>query len=520
MYLRNPVPLPVNSNPGMVFPRRPGDGPRDGPRDTVDHAARFIRRLLDYKEILDRRELPLERATCREKGQPLCMDQYYRVFTTYRIPGRDLDVQRSTFTDEPPESEHIIVASRNQFFSLNVKIGGEKAGIEGISEALMRIIRESQEDPDPDPPVGILTTRSRPEWAADREKLIPENEEALELIETCLFVVCFDAIPPGIRDDVNAAEQMLHGSGSTVNSGNRWFDKTAQFVFTSDGVWGLCYEHSAAEGIAVVNVLEDTIAALEDGYRPSDGWNSDSPRFLPPQRIRWRLHDDLKKAIEIASLEMDRSVQRRVPLVSNTDVKIFRYEGYGKEFAKQQKTSPDAFIQLALQLAYYRLVYEVNISCSRVQMCQCCVLDRLHGHLVFTYESASTRRFRYGRVDNIRASTWEALEFAKSMQPDSTFSVRISLFFPLDEIIDPRDRHSFSHRGKTCIPSQIPTKMESFMLYGPVVEDGYGTSYNPRPNDIVFCISSFKSCSKTSSERFQCALKDALDDIRLLLGSD
>ena len=32
-----------------------------------------------------------------------------------------------------------------------------------------------------------------------------------------------------------------------------------------------------------------------------------------------------------------------------------------------------------------------------------------------TYESASTRRFREGRVDNIRAATIEALDFAKSI---------------------------------------------------------------------------------------------------------
>lgn len=32
-----------------------------------------------------------------------------------------------------------------------------------------------------------------------------------------------------------------------------------------------------------------------------------------------------------------------------------------------------------------------------------------------TYESASIRRFQQGRVDNIRSSTAEALEFVKAM---------------------------------------------------------------------------------------------------------
>lgn len=40
---------------------------------------------------------------------------------------------------------------------------------------------------------------------------------------------------------------------------------------------------------------------------------------------------------------------------------------------------------------------------------------RLYGHLVTTYESASTRRFLHGRVDCIRSATTEALEWATAM---------------------------------------------------------------------------------------------------------
>ena len=35
------------------------------------------------------------------------------------------------------------------------------------------------------------------------------------------------------------------------------------------------------------------------------------------------------------------------------------------------------------------------------------------------------------------------------------------------------------------------------MGYGPVVENGYGASYNPQSDRIVFCISSFKNCADT-----------------------
>jgi len=39
----------------------------------------------------------------------------------------------------------------------------------------------------------------------------------------------------------------------------------------------------------------------------------------------------------------------------------------------------------------------------------------LHGKMVATYESASTRRFKLGRVDCIRTNSMESLEWVKSM---------------------------------------------------------------------------------------------------------
>lgn len=50
MYLKVRYPLPINSNPGMVFPRR-----QFAKIDEVaDLAALYIDDLLDYKEMLDR----------------------------------------------------------------------------------------------------------------------------------------------------------------------------------------------------------------------------------------------------------------------------------------------------------------------------------------------------------------------------------------------------------------------------------------------------------------------------------
>ena len=57
MYLTNEIPLPVNSNPGMVFPARPtssGEDIGDDTRSFVRDVATFVNAILDNKELIDR----------------------------------------------------------------------------------------------------------------------------------------------------------------------------------------------------------------------------------------------------------------------------------------------------------------------------------------------------------------------------------------------------------------------------------------------------------------------------------
>ena len=55
------------------------------------------------------------------------------------------------------------------------------------------------------------------------------------------------------------------------------------------------------------------------------------------------------------------------------------------------------------------------------------------------------------------------------------------------------------------------------MGYGPVCQDGYGASYNPHPDTIVFCLSALKSCDKTSTLDFGRGLERAMDDMKSML---
>lgn len=42
--------------------------------------------------------------------------------------------------------------------------------------------------------------------------------------------------------------------------------------------------------------------------------------------------------------------------IEDLDFYVYRFKSYGKNFIKSCKVSPDVYIQLALQLAYYKWV--------------------------------------------------------------------------------------------------------------------------------------------------------------------
>lgn len=89
----------------------------------------------------------------------------------------------------------------------------------------------------------------------------PINKASVEAIQKALFVVCLDQQIPVAdpNDDMNVAgSQLIHGGGSKQNSGNRWFDKTLQLVVNRNGMNGINYEHSPAEGQPIA-VLTDFV---------------------------------------------------------------------------------------------------------------------------------------------------------------------------------------------------------------------------------------------------------------------
>lgn len=57
--------------------------------------------------------------------------------------------------------------------------------------------------------------------------------------------------------------------------------------------------------------------------------------------------------------------------IADLDFKVYTYRGYGREFMKSCKTSPDVYIQMALQYAYYKLVPKLVPNAKYLGTIQC-----------------------------------------------------------------------------------------------------------------------------------------------------
>ncbi|KAJ1365843.1 hypothetical protein KIN20_026286 [Parelaphostrongylus tenuis] len=225
-------------------------------------------------------------------------------------------------------------------------------------------------------------------------------------------------------------------------------------------------------------------------------------------------------------------------LTRDLDLEVLVFEEFGRNFIKKAEFSPDGFVQLALQLAHFKL----------------------HGYLVSTYESASLRRFRFGRVDNIRASTKEALEWVKAMTRNESKETKLILLRRAAEkqaIVTQENlaghgidnhlcalyvlaRRSVEEGEIETLPqifrdplwtelmrfplstSQVTTSADitdCYLCYGAVVHDGYGCSYNLQNDAIIFAPSAFKSNPRTNLVAFKNSIRSGLQDMRKLLGN-
>ncbi|TMW61605.1 hypothetical protein Poli38472_012796 [Pythium oligandrum] len=537
VYLRGRTSLMINSN-YYGLPPRNFDFLLS--RNQAAVAAVYTRLFMLFKQDLDREQLPVMLI----RGiVPLCMSQYQRMFSCTRVPGREED-ELKTY-----QSKHIAVLCKGRFFKMPLFEKGEHGKLLSFHEmqrqfeSILATAESMGEPTTAEKHLAALTAVGRIEWAEIREKYFSEgtNKRSLEVVESAVFVVTLqDDAPP---DCTAMGRDLIHGNGS-----NRWFDKSFNLVVYNNGLHGFNAEHSWADAPAMAHAWEWTITkeVIEDPYLPDGNtkcvFEKEKSSVLPAcKALKWDIATGVEHAIMKSHTEARLAIE-------DFDLEVIGHEDYGKGLIKKFRVSPDGFIQMALQLAYYRN----------------------QGTITQTYESSMTRLYRDGRTETVRPVTDESKEFVLAMVSETaTREEKLKALQKACDIHQDGYRNAMSGKGvdrhlftlyctsvgfgiespflKSALgrpwrlsTSQQPqqqtphwkdvekaltgskwTPKSLFSLgggFGPVAEDGYGVSYMIGGEDLIgFHISSKKSCAATGSKKFAEDLFQAFKEMKELI---
>lgn len=503
-YLQYRDPVVVWSSPGIVMPQRK----LETMDDRLRYAAQVVYASMQFKRLIDAKKIPTEKMGKSE----LDMQQYHNVFGTCRIPGLPADS-----IEFNRNSTHICVAVNDVFFKVPVyNVQGEILGENQLLEQFKFCVNEGMKVKNP-LKIGVLTSDNRDNWAKAYKELSKnaQNVSSLKDIQKSLFLVSIDRDSPQITDDIITGEyQFLTGAGSRLNSGNRWYDKTIQFIIGTRGINGLTYEHSPAEGGPIAILTDQVIKYADDQNAGKIQTSIGTGNFEKPKLLEFQSSAEIEDAIKQSSENIDK-------LNKDIDMNYLHFTDYGKNFIKTQKFSPDSYIQMAIQFAFYRLHHVPGAH----------------------YESAGTRLYVHGRTECIRSCSKQSVAFAKAMVESRDDKEKLE---KMKNAINAHknyvsqavqglgiDRHLlglkliakengievpalYSDEGYTksstyrLSTSQVPSAYNAFMCYGPLTYDGYGCCYSPRNNDMWFGLSSMRSNNETSSELFKKSLEEAL----------
>jgi len=334
--------------------------------------ANFITSLLKFKTDIDTETLCPRFAM---GTAPLCGEQYPRTFSTTRIPCIVQD-RIEHYTD----SRHVAVLCGGKWYILNVIHAGRQLTPIELQKQIIWIEEASRTDvaSPGEENLAVMTSTERTKWAAFRETYFSKgfNKHSLALIEQSLFVAVLDDSEPGY--DANNSDMLDNYAKTMLCGKNIWYDKSFTLVCFGNGKIGINAEHSWADATIISHLAEECFNwDIELGYTP-EGNCKGAPRddmiLPPPRRLRWDINNE---AIGLIDIARDEALVMRQDL----DLHILKHDAFGKGLMKKCKMSPDAFIQTALQFAYFKN----------------------QGKFSLTYESSMTRLFRSGRTETVRS---------------------------------------------------------------------------------------------------------------------
>ncbi|KAF9393365.1 Carnitine O-acetyltransferase mitochondrial [Podila verticillata] len=490
-------------------------GFQDDPRMPTQtaRAAQLVSLALEFRQLIATRTLTPDMA----RNAPFCMNMYRYLFNYSRISGSSCDSAVGFDTDT---NNHICVVRNGKFYIFEtLHLPSKPSSVLSPREIMIqleRIKKMADDDHSTVPGIGILSTGQRDQAAQDRHTLFQahiSNKAHMAKIETSMFVLCLDSTSPSSSEEFSRA--LWHGDGAS-----RWFDKCFQLIVFANGRAGMNGEHSKMDATPTSRLCRYMIDEAQ--ARPLPDFRNLNAEDLyecasmldKPEPLKFVSSSTLDKAIANAHIYFKATVDAHEMVPTE-------FKGYGKGLIKAFKMSPDAYVQMALQLAYYRK----------------------HGELVATYESAATRKYRHGRTETARSCSIESKAFCEAMDnPDVGLKARAAACRAAVArhaqytawAVDGQavDRHLLGLRlirkpeeevpamfsdpvfARTCrwrlSTSQISD--DCFIAYGwgEVVPDGYGCAYMVKETKLDFCVTSLCLGSRELGQH----IVDALDDMR------
>uniref|UniRef100_A0A0K0ENG6 Carn_acyltransf domain-containing protein n=1 Tax=Strongyloides stercoralis TaxID=6248 RepID=A0A0K0ENG6_STRER len=318
-------------------------------------------------------------------GVPLCPVQYKDQHRSIRLPGEESDTMHRLI-----DTKYIAVFYKGVWYKINIFYGNRLLRPIELEKAIQKIIDNPKKHNPFEDKISSLTAGERNLWAKIRKEKFNKgiNKESLFIIENALEILIlddkdweYDPLKPETYSKECA--KALTGDGYML-----WCDRVSVQYYSKNGRHIGNAEHSVVDAMIYVHIREyikyheEFISTYNE-----DGHCKGEIEFIPNiEELKWELDDELIDAIK-------KSYTYAKNIADDFINSYTIFTDYGKNFVKKANVSPDAFIQMALQLAYYK--------------------DQ--GKFELTYEPAVMRLFKEGRTETIRSCSIESCDFVKGM---------------------------------------------------------------------------------------------------------
>jgi len=544
-YLRIRDPLVVNvsyffhfSDDGTLSSSSLVDAVENSKSLGVKRGAAILVATAEYRKLVCSGSLPHDSIGRREPKTPLCSVAFKYMFNACRIPWKGKDTYKMY---DPSQHRHCIVSCRGQFFAVDFVDGdGDPLPLSMIENRLQRcvveaeMIGEGEVENSGVTNLGWLTSNDRDSWADARAELLRVGGEkmvaALEKLESGAMMLCLDNEEPISR------EQCANNfwTGGLSSGGNRWFDKSIQVMCSKNGKAGLIGEHSMMDGMPMIGYADyitnrkyTDVKKTTTKHLPSPSQTHDSVQ---------NIFQDCISDINLGDSKIDNMIHQAktafAKLIGDHSLDVQSFQGYGSNYIKKMGYSPDAYVQMAIQLAIYRLFKEQ----------------------AGTYEASQMRPFLHGRTETTRTVSPASEAFVKRMGLLAQFNEndagardeKLSLlhaatdshvkyligagkgsgvdrhFFGLSMMVKDGEKapellsNPLFIRSKTWRVSTSHLTHPNFdnWGYGEVVENGVGLAYAVKSGSCIFNITAREEHGWT--EQLSHLLEEALIEMQLL----